>query len=325
MQFCPYVGRDLDDEVLFSDEHVVPYAIGGPNALTIRVSKDANSEIGRLVDVKFTDNLFVMHHRVRLDLRGQSGAEPRMDWRGELVGKDDDASKPARYRFGPETKDLWVRPEVRRAPVADGKQEISIQAHSEAEFRRIVSDINRKQRRAGLPTLDADELMASAATEEIEQPAMNVVNHVGLHDFELEFVKMALGFGHLAIGEAFSRSALADDLRTFIWEVDPDKRQDLVRGEIFPSVSNPDLFKLFEVPDHHVFALLLQVPAFIGLAFGVFPGTVGLVSEHVKEWIEAMGSTDRVWLVEPKTRTFRTFTLGEFIHRKNAGEFAASS
>jgi hypothetical protein len=48
--FCAYCGKDHDESVKFSDEHIVPYAIGGSNQLVIRVCEDSNNRAGGSID-----------------------------------------------------------------------------------------------------------------------------------------------------------------------------------------------------------------------------------------------------------------------------------
>ena len=51
--FCAYCGVDHDESIALSDEHVVPYAVGGSNAFTIRVCKASNNALGGHIDKPF--------------------------------------------------------------------------------------------------------------------------------------------------------------------------------------------------------------------------------------------------------------------------------
>lgn len=47
---CPYTLQPLSDLRVSSDEHIIPYALGGSDQLTLRADRSANSRLGNSVD-----------------------------------------------------------------------------------------------------------------------------------------------------------------------------------------------------------------------------------------------------------------------------------
>lgn len=74
--------RPEDDDTA-SIEHIIPWAIGGSNGLTIPdASKAANNDLGSEVDARFVDTLPLAIKRHQLQLRSQNGNITPIVWRG---------------------------------------------------------------------------------------------------------------------------------------------------------------------------------------------------------------------------------------------------
>jgi len=67
--------RTEKDEKEFSDEHVIPDALGGYYHI-YTVCKNCNSILGRKVDSKLTNHIFSKYQRSALNLKGKSGKIP---------------------------------------------------------------------------------------------------------------------------------------------------------------------------------------------------------------------------------------------------------
>src|ERR1700733_15409182 len=55
IMYCPYCGITHDETIVASIEHVLPYALGGSNDLTITACKWSNNTLGSDVDAPFMD------------------------------------------------------------------------------------------------------------------------------------------------------------------------------------------------------------------------------------------------------------------------------
>ena len=313
MSFCPYLDVDLPAEAPFSDDHVVPYAIGGGKDLVIRVSQKANSETGSGADAAFINSWFINWDRTLRGIEGQSGQAPTMELRGEVHLVT--GSRPGRYRFSLTEQALSLQPEVAWGTPTDGKQALTISAGSEEEFRTILNNVNRKLRRDGKQPLDVDAAVARATTETTEQPRIQATGAFDVTSFHRAFVKMGLGIGHFVLGETYSRDPDADMLRTFIWEKNSKKRESIpVPGTTFPFGQDNTLNTILGYRDHHVLLLKSDLKlTFAALIFGKYFGCVGL-GDAKKYTSKLRPGQECVWVVDWRTRRATPFgSLGAFI------------
>lgn len=73
-----------EDDDTASDEHIIPWAIGGSDGFIIRdASKVANNDLGSEVDARFVNMLPLAIMRHRLQLKSQNGNIAPIIWRGE--------------------------------------------------------------------------------------------------------------------------------------------------------------------------------------------------------------------------------------------------
>lgn len=78
--------NDPQDDMTRSKEHIVPFALGGSDALsTLDVSKKYNNDFGRDIDAKFINLLPLSIKRHMLHLVGQSGKIPPIVWRAQSL------------------------------------------------------------------------------------------------------------------------------------------------------------------------------------------------------------------------------------------------
>lgn len=76
--YCIYTGQHCP-EADRSDEHIIPYSLGGSNQLVTRdVSKKGNNDAGSSVDALLINSWFVAQERWRLKLKSQNGESSRL-------------------------------------------------------------------------------------------------------------------------------------------------------------------------------------------------------------------------------------------------------
>lgn len=272
MFFCPYLGKDLADEEA-SLEHVIPYSTGGSDEFTIKASRTANSQAGGEVDSLLTNNFFIATERIARGLEGQSGNTPSYKLRGTI--DVDGRAVEARYRLSSEEPEIWMRPEVQRAPGPNGTEQISISCDV-TDLDRILGDLNRKLAKQGKPAIDKDAFVRSATIVSNDQPQMKVEDSFSVHSFERPFIKIALGAAHFALGETFTRTAEADLLRAAMWEPDPSAEARLsLHGRVWPNVEGTEQFlKIMQRLDHHVVVISNTGP--LGAAIILFGQYLGI-------------------------------------------------
>jgi len=84
---CPYTGEHADN---FTDEHIIPHALGGSNGYTIRASDKANNDLGTRVDAALINSQLIQALRLKYGIRSRSG-EPEWRMRGKLKPSGTDA------------------------------------------------------------------------------------------------------------------------------------------------------------------------------------------------------------------------------------------
>lgn len=309
--FCPYSGEEhADDEA--SDEHVVPYSVGGSNAFSIRVSRRANNRAGEEVDSLLTNNFFIAAHRIGKGLVGQSGRSPSYKLFGTI--DVDGKSVKSRYTVG-DVPQLWLRPEVTSGVDEDGNECVTI-ACDVSDLARIIDDINRKLVARGKAPVDRDAFLKSAKIVSDDQPQMKVSDAFDVTSFERPFIKMALGAAHFALGEDYSRTKEASRLRAALWEPNANGRARLrLHGCVWPNVTGPGhehMLKMIRRRDQHVVALSNAGPlaAYVVL-FGEFQGMIKLCEDSAR-YRQKIGE-GVAYVLDPITRRLSTHDYRQYL------------
>lgn len=310
--FCPYLGEDLPDAD-FSLEHIVPLSVGGCDAFSIRVSKKANSDCGDEVDALLTNNFFIAAERIALGLTGQSGRLPKYKMRGtiDIEGRVVDASC-AVTAIGAEVR---IPPEVTRFVDADGGEKVTI-ACELSDLDRILKDINRKQADRGKPLVDYKEFVATARISSGDYP-VDVAESFDVRSFERPFIKMALGAAHFALGELYTRTGEASQIRRALWESNADVRDALgLRGKVWPNIGGLErIVKEFGSPHTHVVIFTnTDVLAVAIILFGMYVGTLRL-SDDSGRYASTVGN-GLVYVLDVQKRQMKATTPLQFLATK---------
>ena len=119
---CILCLADFPSEQL-TKEHVFPEAIGGRFCIR-RLCKACNSHLGQKVDSSLTEHFLIVLERFILRLQGK-GAVPNPFKTGTLSTTDGQKVDILADGLGDLTGIRFV-PDIRRTPLADGSQRISI-------------------------------------------------------------------------------------------------------------------------------------------------------------------------------------------------------
>lgn len=84
-EWCVYTNKIISENES-NIEHIIPRAIGGHNTLTIKVDKEKNSELGKLLDCKITDHPLMLMKRNHYNLTGYSGNSVKYIWNATFQG-----------------------------------------------------------------------------------------------------------------------------------------------------------------------------------------------------------------------------------------------
>lgn len=316
MPYCPYFGTDLPDSEPFSEEHILQFSLGGPTSLCISVSTKANSRLGTEVDSLLVNNFFITPHRLKHRLAGQSGSIPEIEMKGTLENLDNPL--PVRYTYGVDGPKIWLRPTVEYKTEADGQMSLKFGASSEEELLKIIGNVNKKHTKKGLNPIDPSQALQQSERTHISEPSIQAILTFDATSFSRAFVKMALGIGHLVMGESYSRSDGASLLRKFMWETDPSIREKIpLHGQVFPFYEDEHLKSMLSIKDHHVIGMIKgNPPSFFACLFGEFTGVVVLSDVLDNSVHHALPEDGIFWDIDPSTRTVKSYSLGEFIYYK---------
>ena len=286
--FCPYCDNDLTEATRFTDEHIVPYAIGGSLGLSIRVCEPCNNVLGSRVDSPFMDDFFISSKRLELELKGHRGKPPKLTFEGTMqaFGKEVAGS----YSVTPISKELHVQKPVNksieRLEIVGGQSQVDEILNNFAGH-----GIDITGARAEIPTMHAQ------------------------FDFSLpvitrECVKMGLGLAHRQLGEPYSRSSDARLLRDFVREDHAVQRAHIpLRGNI--RLVPDQLGELFKADESHVTVLMNAGDGlvFLVLIFGQYQGTLRVSSSS-----HDMDVGDGwVFTTDPRTRTVKSHSALQYI------------
>ena len=319
--FCIYSGKDLD-EVERSDEHIVPYALGGSNQFVTRdASKKANNDLGSFADAALIDNFFMTNERWSRGIKSQGGNIPDLTLSGtvEINGKE----LPVDFIVHADrTTTLAIRPEV-ESDWANKRFRIECDPR---DFPSIATNIERKAQRKGIDIRLADRDVAPN-TVTIEKPWIKSELAFDMNAFTLGYIKMALATGHYVLGELWSRGDTAARIRAALKaganRTKVDWAQHRIRGGVWPNCGGELTSVMHAGADRHVLLLLNTGPlAFYALLFGKYDGMVCLDDDLWERSPSLAPGDGAVFVLDVHSRQVQTYSFVDFLTRKERGQLA---
>jgi hypothetical protein len=317
--YCVYCGKDHDESVVFSDEHVVPYAIGGSQAFTIRVCAASNNSLGGLVDKPFIESFIVRSNRFFLGLAGTDGTDPTLDLSGkaEINGR----KTPVACTIGKDNKpELRIaKPTVVKTLTAEGEQWTV--SGDPASVREIIEGKLKSQQDKGGQikdpggnNLNLNELEAFLAASNVQTVQPDITKTITVHflDFSRFFAKLSLATGHYILGESFSRSVRADVLRSAMSAKDTNEAH-IPNARIWPQTEEVEgILSLFRKQEAHLLGVLHGNPPIFGANFFGIDAVIAL-DDFEKEHVQAAFGSGRILQIELPSRKFHDQTLAEYL------------
>jgi hypothetical protein len=316
--YCVYCGEDHDPTTDFTDEHIVPYALGGSDELTIQVCRSSNNSLGGLVDKPFIEIFPVRAQRFFLGLRGTDGTEPTIDLGGKSLvnGKEVDV----KYTITKDGKELRIaKPTVAKTP-GDGWDYWSV-AGDPKQVREIIEgklkslNTRRKQARSEsgevLTLENLGAFLASAPVNEVRS-IVKKIEIDPLACFQC-LAKMALSTGHFVLGESFSRSAGADMLRKAVYAKDLQAAR-IPCSFVWPYTDGKEqLFAPFQIKHSHVLGVLYGEPTiFIASLFGEYDAFIPLAPYETGK-APKISDQGRIFQIDLPSRRLHDRTLPDYL------------
>lgn len=202
--FCGRTEAELPKNETFTEEHIIPEALGNKLLKINNVCKKCNSDLGTYVDNYFVDNTILKMIRNQLKLKGQSGKIPNpfekgIDKDGHVIYTDADF-KPTYVSSVEENKKTG---EVKIfAPSKKVAKEI-------AKKKLLRADVTPEKIRETLLRIDQMESHFSQLT-------MKFDFSIELSRFELEMIKIAYEFAITSLGDIYLEDPRGIELREFL-------------------------------------------------------------------------------------------------------------
>jgi hypothetical protein len=326
--YCIYCNENHEEGTPFSDEHIVPRALGGLNSFTIRACKTSNSDLGNRVDSPFIRMFPVNSDRFFLDLQSYRG-KPTLDLSGTTVIDGND--QVLRYEVkGDERIFKIASPSVEVVKTHD-QERLKVSGDPMDVKRILLGKLASAEKEGktlrdehGSPlTRESIEAMIDEKSIMHENPSVLMTLQIDSYDAVRFFCKMALAAGFHEFGEPFGRSAVGQKLRLAMVSTN---NEDVVPPGIFwPLVdNNQESYRFFKVPETHVLAFvpMEKRPLVITLFGGKYTAAIPLQDDSSQSGVPIQEG--RVFQIDLKTKQLKQSSYGEYLLQRPWIQKAAS-
>ena len=241
------------DKKEFSDEHVIPDALGGYYHI-YTVCKSCNSILGQKVDSKLTNHIFSKYQRNTLNLKGKSGKVPN-PFDGTHIIKNDNNRK---VRFEMDDKGIpmpYLLPEVEVEKEEDKTViKISIDGDDKDKFNSILE---KTLKRNGISTdthkidYDLDKHIKKF------KPIIKMEHKLDVRDFKIGLLKIAYEFAVDKLPEYFVDQK-AKDISNALLNADYGTAETFVLGSGFEKDIIEPLKCIFDFDSNKHYLILMS-------------------------------------------------------------------
>ena len=215
--YCAYCNEDHQAAEKFSDEHIIPEALGGTRSFTIRTCETINNTIGNEVDKPFISMFPVNADRFFLNLASHRGL-PTLDLSGTTVIDGKERSIQSTVKDGEKVLKL-TKPVIETLQEPD-RDLITISADPQQARQILLGKLEAVTRRGktmthqdGTPvTPESIERYIAEHSVAVPQPSILIKLQLSGFDAVRFFCKVALATGFYIAGEPFGRSPVAENL-----------------------------------------------------------------------------------------------------------------
>lgn len=313
--YCVYCNEDHDAAVKFSDEHIIPEALGGSKSFAIRVCESINNRFGNEVDKPFMSMFPVNADRFFLDLASHRGM-PTLDFSGTTIIDGQERHVTSTVKDG--EKVLRLTKAAIKTTQEPDRDFVQISADPE-EARKILLGRLKSATKHGKTMTHQDvtpvtpesiDRYISEHSVPVNQPSILLKLDLNGVDAVRFFCKVALATGFYIAGESFGRSAIADKLRTVIRS--QNISEEPMPGVFWPFHKNTEAFKYFSVTDTHILAILPDPHVLaISLFGGTYTALVPLHEDGSLEW--PLKREGRVFQFSLKDEQFKQWSYDDYL------------
>jgi hypothetical protein len=316
--YCVYCNENHDEGTPFTDEHIVPRALGGLNGFTIRVCGSSNNDLGNRVDGPFIRMFPVNSDRFFLDLQSHRG-KPTLNLSGTAVidGKD----QLLRNEIRRDEKIFKISHPTVEVSKTDDQEQLKVSGDPTDVRRILLGKLASAEKqgkavrdeRGNLLTRESIEAMIAEKSIIHENPSVLMTLKIDSYDAVRFFCKMALAAGFHEFGEPFGSSQVAAKLRLSMVSTN----EVVPPGAFWPLVdNNREVYRFFKVPEAHVLAFLPMEnrPLVITLFGGRYTASIPLAEDSSQANVPI--TEGRVFLFDLKAKELKRFSYEEYLTQR---------
>jgi hypothetical protein len=200
--FCGKTEEKFDKNNCWTEEHIIPQALGNETLKISNVCKECNSGLGTYVDNYFVNHMLIKLIRQQLGLKGQSGKIPNAfkegkDNGGHLIRVD-------------ENYQPTIVPYIEKSDT-----HVKIVASSTVEARMMVE---KTLSRMKLPKNEIQDVLDKVNNIEFEcfQPMVQYDCTIELNRFYLEAIKIAFEYAVYKLGDDYLKDSRAIEIQRLL-------------------------------------------------------------------------------------------------------------
>jgi hypothetical protein len=209
--FCGKTEVEFDKNNCWTEEHIIPEALGNETLKLFNVCKNCNNGLGTYVDNYFVNHMFLKLIRQSLGLKGQSGEVPN----AFKEGKDKDGHR--------------IRVDKNYLPtivpyIEQNDNKVRIVASSKEEAKKMIQ---KKLSRINVPENEIQKTLdkVDQTESQFSQPEIQYDCTVELNRFYMEALKIAFEYAVYKLGDEYLRDSRAIEIQQYLKSAIDGKRK----------------------------------------------------------------------------------------------------
>ncbi len=228
--FCGKREYEFEADNSWTDEHIIPEALGNQSLIIKDVCKFCNSNLGTYVDKYITDNMIIQMLRLQYGLKGQSNSLPNPFYEGR-----DEYNNRVRV-------DNNFQPHVVPHLNVDGNHITGVASSSE----EAVQIVRKKLERMGLSNEDIETNLNQVRSIQprVSNPEIQYRFQIEVNRIYMEALKIAYEFSYYYLGDSYSNDSRGQKIKAKLLEA--------INGELKESCGAIDGVTVIKNIDHKI-------------------------------------------------------------------------
>lgn len=202
--FCGKTEAEFDKHNCWTEEHIIPKALGNETLRIFNVCKKCNSGLGTYVDNYFVNNMFIKIIRQSLGLKGQSGEIPNAFKEGEDKNghriRVDSNYHPTRVPY-----------------IEQNDNKLRIVASSKDEARNILRKKLSRMNKTGEEIQTAINKLEKSESH-FSKPEIQYNIEIDFNRFYMEILKIGFEYAIYKLGDDYLNDIRAKEIQNYLKE-----------------------------------------------------------------------------------------------------------